>query len=250
MDFAYITLIISHDAQCRVTLNAFPLLDEVCNARMQWMDILNSFMMAENTLEISITAQDPQTELTARLRLSRHSTGGIVSSETGRALTATMQNPTGMPIPQELDGVFNLSETGQVQALSRFRSHGPDFSARLRPDRALDSAKALTVAEGILDDLQRGDIDAVIKLMAPDLQDSALVWETPVSEARNEERAGLTMIGRGPQPGPDGYNLTSEQIGPLVRVLRDGGPLLRSRNGKITRHVILGWSDGKVAILR
>ena len=144
MDFAYITLLTSHDAQCRITLNAFPLLDEVCNARMQWMDILNNLMMAENTLEILIIAQDPQTELTARLRLSRHAPGSIVSSETGRALSATMQNASGTPVTQEPDGVFNLSATGQIRALARFRSFGPDFSARLRPDRALDPAKALT----------------------------------------------------------------------------------------------------------
>lgn len=250
MDFAYVTLTLSEEAHCRIDFNDFPLLDEVRAPRMQWMDILNMKMFPDNRLEIVISPTEPQTAIKADLRLSRHAPGSIVSPKTGRPLEAGITDATGTPRPQAPDGTVTLSGTGQIRAQARFGSFGPDFSARLRPDRALDPARAIATAETILAEMAAGETDAVIARMAPFTADAAQVWNEAPSRMLPVLRENLDRMRNGAKPGPDGYDLSAEQIGPLVRVLRDGGPLLRTRNGKLTQHVVLGWSDGQVAILR
>lgn len=248
-DFAYITLTLSEDAAARILFNGFPLLETMRPARMQWMDILNLYMLRDNTLSIEIAAP-ADVAVKGSLRLSRHAQGSIVSPDTGLRLQAEMRDATGAPIAQEPDGTFTLSGTGTIRAEARFATFGPDFTTRLRPDTALNPDQAMGVALAALRGLEQGNLDAVISLMDPMIQDAALVWQNPVFEVRATMRDGLTFLAQGlPTEGLE-YTLSPRPIGPLVEVLRDGGPLFQSMDGSTNMNAVFGWAAGGITLLR
>lgn len=248
-DFAYITLTLSEDAPVRVLFNDFPLLAARQPARMQWMDILNLYMLRDNTLSIEIDAP-AEVAITAAVRLARHAPESIVAPDTGLALPARIRDATGAPVPQSDDGSFTLSGRGPLRAEARFATFGPDFTSRLRPARALAPEQAMGVALAALRALERGNLDAVISLMGPVIQDAALVWQDPVFQVRAAMRDGLARLAQGlPADGLD-YTLSPQPIGPLVGVLRDGGPLFQATDGRSRMSATFGWAESGIALLR
>ncbi len=229
MDFACITLTVSDDAAVRITMNDFPLLEAQRPARMQWMEILNLTMLRDNSLRIEISG-DPEVGLSGAPRLSRHPHGSVVAHDTGQILVAEMRDSTGAPIVQNPDGSFNLTGTGTVQAEARFVSFGPDFSTRLRSEAALNPEQAMGVGLATLRALERGNLDAILSLMDPLLHDVALVWQEPISKVRADIRGALAEVAQDLPPDGLEYALSTQTIGPLVRVLRDGGPMLQTMN--------------------
>lgn len=248
-DFAYITLTASEDAHCRISLNGFPLLDEPRAARMQWMDIMNLFMMRDNILQLEIATEAGQS-VTGELRLARHSQESIVAPDTGARLAAEMRAEAGTPVAQHNDGTFTLSGTGRVRAELRFASFGPDFTHRLLPERAITPEQAIPVAQAVLLALEKGNLDAILSLMDPVLQDMAQVWQQPLTQIREVNREGLGFLAEGlPGEGLE-YSLSALQIGPLVQVMRNGGPLLQSMDGQTSREAIFGWADDGIMMIR
>ncbi|SUZ32365.1 hypothetical protein ROE7235_02121 [Roseibaca ekhonensis] len=248
-DFAYLTMTASEDAQCHLMLNGLPILHGPRGANLQWMDILNLRMKRHNTLEIEIAAE-PGQHLDAMFRLSRHAPGTVMAPDTGIGLRAEIRDATGAPIPQEPDGRFTLSGPSPFRAELRFESFGPDFTHRLEPAAALPSSLAQEMGLTALRALEARNIDQILTMMTPLLEDIVIVWQDPLSTLRDEIRQGFLEIADGlPERGLD-YALSTQQLGPLVRVMRDGGALFQSMDRTMRMEATFGLVDGQVMILR
>ena len=90
MRLAYATLTLDVDAPCRILINGFPLLNDLRPARMEWMEILDLWMLGSNQLEIDIAAA-PDVTVSADLRLSLHDIGGMVARDTGTPLPTDLR---------------------------------------------------------------------------------------------------------------------------------------------------------------
>lgn len=248
-DFAYLTLTLSEDAPVRIHINGFPRLEGIRPARMQWMDILNLFLVRDNRLVIEILPPD-QATVSARLRLSRHAPGSIVGSGSGQAIRAIIVDANGEGIAQDEDGSFTLAGALPIRVEARFPGFGPDFDSRLNPERSISPDQALQLGLAALQALERGNLDGVLSLMAPLLQDMALVWQEPVSQVRAALREELAEIARGMPSAGTEYSLSVQPVGPLVTVLRDGGPLIQSKDRSMTMPATFGWVGNGMALVR
>ena len=248
-DFAYLTLTTTQDAHCQLVLNGLPVLSGPRAQNMQWMEILNLRMKRQNRLEIMI-AGEPGQHLDAAFRLSRHATGTVVAPDTGLGMTADIRDATGAQVPRQPDGRFFLSGPSPLRADLRFDSYGPDFAQRLNTAEALSPDLAQEMALVALHALERRDIDQILSMMTAFMDDIALVWQQPVSQIRAEIRQGFLELAEGlPETGLD-YALSAQQLGPLVRVMRDGGALFQSMDQTMRMDAIFGLVDGRVMILR
>jgi hypothetical protein len=98
--------------------------------------------------------------------------------------------------------------------------------------------------------LEARNIDQILTMMTPLLEDIVIVWQDPLSTLRDEIRQGFLEIADGlPERGLD-YALSTQQLGPLVRVMRDGGALFQSMDRTMRMEATFGLVDGQVMILR
>ncbi|MCL1629221.1 hypothetical protein M3N55_10795 [Roseibaca sp. V10] len=248
-DFAYLTMMASEDAQCQIMLNGLPILQGPRGANLQWMDILNLRMKRLNSLEIEMAAQ-PGQHVDAMFRLSRHAPGTVVAPDTGIGIRAEIRDATGASILQEPDGRFTLSGPSPIRAALRFESFGPDFTQRLEPAAALSPALAQEMALTALRALEAGNIDHILTMMAPLIEDIVSVWNDPPSTLRAEIRQGFLEIADGLTADGLDYDLSAQQLGPLVRVMRDGGALFQSMDRTMRMDATFGLVNGQVVILR
>lgn len=252
MRLAYATLTLDVDAPCRIMVNGLPLLDDTRPAQMEWMEILDLWMLAQNQLEIDIAAA-PDVTVTADLRLSLHGREAEVSADTGTPLPADLRQAVAggwQPVAPDATGRYSFHGTGGVRAIAVFATHGPDYSAALRPSRPLDPADAVRLAASVLQSLAQGSVEPVLRLMAPRIADIAKSWEADPAQVSAAHSELLSAVADAEARRSTAPVLTPVQFGPLVEVRRDGGPLFRSDGGEMEMPAFFGWTTSAVAIVR
>lgn len=252
MRFAYASLTLDADAPCRIRLNGLPLLEEMRGAALQWIDILDLWMLAANTFEVDI-AVPPDVTVTADLRLSLHEIDSMVTRDSGTPLPADLRQAVAggwLPIAPDGAGRYSLTGTGGLRAVAAFATHGPDFTATLRPSQPLDPADAVRLAQSVLQSLARGSVEPVLRLMAPRLADIAISLHEDPAQVIAAHTEYLTTIAKSEAQRNTPPVLTPVQYGPLVEVRCDGSPLFRSEDGALELAAFFGWTDSAVAILR
>jgi hypothetical protein len=255
-EFVYVFLMVVPDAVVRLSLNEMPLLEEPRAAGMGWMQIVDLHLLPQNILDLEVQAEGP---VTATLRLRRYAEGMVVNPAEGIDLPLDLRQRSAagwQPVAALPGGDVALrAETGPLVARGVFASPGPDHSAVYLSAPPAPGGAALALGRQILADFTAGRIGVVLDLSAPLIADIAGVWGLTAAEARAQYADLLRqMVDLGPTPFDPAWRVEAAalQQGRLIRITRDGGPLLTAGQGdrQASLEVVLGLYAGALRILR